>query len=70
MADAAELSYWHKRQLQNFEEKFNVVDKDKNGSLSYSEIYDMLKESGFAGTEDDFKVSFLFVLKVNYSTKS
>ena len=56
MAASAELSYWLKRQLTAFEEKFAAADKDKNGSLSYSEICDVLRSAGFKGTDEDSRV--------------
>ena len=59
MSAAGELSYWLKKQLSAFEEKFSAADKDKNGSLSLSEISEVLKNAGFKGTDEDFKVSCL-----------
>lgn len=56
MSGGAELSFWLKRQLSAFEEKFDVADKDKNGTLSYPEVCEVLKNAGFKGTEADMQV--------------
>lgn len=55
-----ELSYWLKRHLSAFEEKFVKADKDKNGSLCFSEISALLREAGFKGTEEDLQAIFRF----------
>ncbi|XP_060599280.1 calmodulin-A-like [Ruditapes philippinarum] len=60
MSAEGELSFWLKRQLTAFEEKFCEADKDKNGSLSFAEISEVLRNSGFKGTEEDVKAIFKF----------
>ena len=56
MSGGAELSYWLKRQLTAFEEKFDVADKDKSGNLSFEEVCEVLINAGFKGSESDMKV--------------
>ena len=56
MSGDAGLSYWLKKQLTAFEEKFVVVDKDKSGSLSYGEVCEVLRSTGFKGSDEDLKV--------------
>ncbi|KAL4217061.1 hypothetical protein ACF0H5_023517 [Mactra antiquata] len=55
-----ELSFWLKRQLTAFEEKFSEADKDQNGSLSFEEIRDVLRKAGFKGTDEDLAAIFKF----------
>lgn len=61
MSGEAELSFWLKRQLSAFEEKFDVADKDKNGSLSYPEISEVLRNAGFKGAEADLQVWLILI---------
>ncbi|XP_053386392.1 uncharacterized protein LOC123537779 [Mercenaria mercenaria] len=60
MSAEGELSFWLKKQLTAFEEKFSEADKDKNGSLSFAEIKDVLQNAGFKGTEDQLLAIFKF----------
>ena len=57
MSGDQKLSFWLQNQLSAFEQRFAEADKDKSGSLSYSEVCEVLKAAGFKGTDDQFQVS-------------
>lgn len=55
----ANLSVWAQRHLSRIEENFNQADKDKSGTLQLSEVIQVLRNSGFKGSDEEAKVRFL-----------
>ncbi|GFR70997.1 calcium-dependent protein kinase isoform 2 [Elysia marginata] len=49
---------WAQKQVEKFIFDFDRADKDKNGSLSYTEVVNVLKVVGFKGTDDEAKAIF------------
>lgn len=56
----ANLSVWAQRHLSRIEENFNQADKDKSGSLQLSEVIQVLRNSGFKGSDDEAKVGHVY----------
>lgn len=54
----ADISVWAQRHLSRIEEDFNHADKDKSGTLQLSEVIELLRNSGFKGTDDEAKKIF------------
>ncbi|WAR10846.1 CALL3-like protein [Mya arenaria] len=63
MSGEGELSFWLKRQLSAFEEKFVAADTDKSGFLSLPEVAAVLRNAGFKGTDEDIQAIFKFADK-------
>jgi Ca2+-binding EF-hand superfamily protein len=49
---------WAQQQVEKFKFDFDQADKDKSGSLSLGEVYDVLLRVGFKGTQEEAKVIF------------
>ena len=47
---------WAQEQVKKFTFNFEEADKDGNGSLSESEVFQVLKNSGFRGSDQEAKV--------------
>ncbi|XP_059141874.1 uncharacterized protein LOC131929605, partial [Physella acuta] len=47
---------WVKQQVEKFKFDFDEADTDKSGSLSFDEVLQVLRKSGFKGSEDEAQV--------------
>ena len=47
---------WAQQQVEKFSFTFDQADQDKNGSLSFTEVYNVIKSAGFRGSEEEAKV--------------
>ncbi|GFR85563.1 calmodulin [Elysia marginata] len=56
---------WLSAQLKGVTAKFEEVDKDKNGSLTMMEVFDMLKAAGYRGRQSDLNRVFFEMDKNN-----
>ncbi|XP_062608733.1 squidulin-like [Saccostrea cucullata] len=54
----ADFASWVQRHLSRIQEDFDEVDKDKNGSLDFPEVCNVLQRSGFKGTQEEAKRIF------------
>ncbi|BFZ22030.1 hypothetical protein BsWGS_25068 [Bradybaena similaris] len=53
------MSYeWAQKQVEKFQFDFDQADKDKSGTLSFPEVYDVLKNVGFKGTKEEAEFIF------------
>ena len=52
---------WAQQQLEKFKFSFDEADKDKSGSLSVEEVYDILNNNGFKGSKDEAKLCFILL---------
>lgn len=48
---------WAQQQVEKFKFDFDQADKDKSGTLSFEEVYDVLQRVGFKGSQEEAKVS-------------
>ncbi|GFR69253.1 calmodulin-like protein [Elysia marginata] len=49
---------WLSEQLKGLTVKFEEADKDKNGSLTMQEVFDILQAAGYKGTQTDLNRIF------------
>jgi len=49
---------WAQNQVERFQFNFEKADKDKSGSLSFAEVYAVLKSNGFNGSETEAQFIF------------
>ncbi|KAH9498581.1 hypothetical protein Btru_007456 [Bulinus truncatus] len=49
---------WAREQVEKFKFDFDEADKDKSGTLSFNEVYQVLKKVGFNGSEEEAQVIF------------
>lgn len=52
----AGLSVWAQRHMSRIEENFTQADKDNSGTLQLSEVIQVLRNSGFKGSDEEAKV--------------
>ncbi|CAG5119198.1 unnamed protein product, partial [Candidula unifasciata] len=58
-ASGGRMSFeWAQKQVEQFQFDFDQADKDKSGSLSFQEVYDVLKKVGFKGTKEEAQLIF------------
>ncbi|CAC5413738.1 CPK [Mytilus coruscus] len=54
----AGLSVWAQRHISRIEENFKQADKDNSGTLQLSEVIQVLRNSGFKGSDEEAKKIF------------
>lgn len=57
---------WVQKQVEQFQFTFDQADKDKSGSLSFSEIYAVLQAQGFKGSEEEAQVRWDRAIKYGF----
>lgn len=70
MTAAPVSSAWVDNQLGVLRVSFDDADKDKSGNLTFPEVLDVLRKSGFVGSDEHAKIIFRFLDKDKNSSIS